>query len=196
MLNRAHGQPIFPMIHTADPQHLEDLVSLFNKEGKREVERYCRALVIRSEALAAVLLAGQVTGLGHYAYACHFVDLVPDEVVPTEEEREALGRHGAGKLTGKGLKAIRKMGQLFEVRRMIAVHVFYSRSLKYWHLFYFDQRDYDKRNNHWKHGPHIHYSQDTFTREPLAEVWRKVHMPRPEFPPAVHIRFDRRSSRP
>ena len=190
MRNCALRRPVSPLIHPADPQHLDELLNLFSKEGKRDVERYCRTLVIRSEALTTVLLAGNVAGLGNYAYANHFSDPMPDQVVPTPEENDALGRSGVGKLSGKGLKAARKIGQLFNVRRMVAVHLFYTPSHTHWHMFYFDQRDHAKRNNHWKHGPHVHYTQDTFTRDPLKEVWRKVHLPKPKFPNAVHIRYD------
>ena len=80
------------------------------------------------------------------------------------------------------------------------MHLFYSRSQKYWHMFYFDQRDYQATENHWKHGPHIHYSQDRFTIEPLQDVWRKATSQAPELPPAIYIRYDyhhnRRRGRP
>ena len=75
-------------------------------------------------------------------------------------------------------------------RRLLSVHLFYSPSYEFWHLFYFDQRDHDPRDNHWKHGPHLHYSQNSFTRESLASVWDKVRQPKPEFPRALHIRYD------
>jgi len=79
---------------------------------------------------------------------------------------------------------------MFKDRRLLAVHLFYARSQKHWHMFYFDQRDYSADNNHWLHGPHIHYSQSSFTRETLATVWRGVCQAKPEFPKSVHIRYD------
>lgn len=51
-------------------------------------------------------------------------------------------------------------------------------------------RDYSADENHWKHGPHIHYSRDSFTSEPLEEVWRKICQAAPEFPKSIHVRYD------
>lgn len=171
-------------------QSFEDLVALFNLSKKKEVEAHCRKLVIRSEEFADVLLAARVAGLGPYLYANHFVELAPSFLHPSSEELEALGGNGLGRLSGKALKAIRKVDQMFKDRRQLAVHLFYARSLKYWHMFYFDQRDYSAENNHWEHGPHLHYAHDSFTREPLSEVWRKVQEPTPVFPKSIHVRYD------
>ena len=171
-------------------QSFEDLVALFNLSKKKEVEAHCRRLAIRSEEFADVLLAARVAGLGPYVYANHFVELAPPSLQPSNDELQALGGNGLGKLSGKALKAIRKVDQMFKDRRLLAVHLFYARSLKYWHMFYFDQRDYSAENNHWAHGPHLHYAHDSFTREPLTEVWRKVQESEPVFPKSVHVRYD------
>lgn len=174
----------------ASSQSFEDLVTLFNLNKKRDVEAHCRRLIIRSEEFADVLLAARVAGLGPYSYANHFIELAPASLEPSKEELQALGTNGLGKLNGKALKAIRKVDQMFRDRRLLAVHLFYARSQKYWHMFYFDQRDYSANNNHWIHGPHLHYSHDSFTREPLHEVWKKVCQPEPKFPKSVHVRYD------
>jgi hypothetical protein len=171
-------------------QSFDDLVALFNLSRKREVEAHCRRLVVRSEEFAQVLLAARVAGLGPYVYANHFVEVAPATLVPTTEELSALGRNGLGRVAGGALKAVRKMDQMFKDRRLLAVHLFYSRSQKYWHMFHFDQRDYSDEKNHWAHGPHIHYSQHSFTREDLASVWRKLCQPEPVLPRSVHIRYD------
>lgn len=173
-----------------EKHHLQELLGLFNQVGKRDVDKYCRQLIIRSEALNSLLLASQVSGLPPYAYSNRFDELLPESALPSTEDREALARNGVGPLTKEARKAVRKISYIFEVRRLIGVHLFFTANLKYWHMIYFDQRDYSKSENHWKHGPHVHYSQDTFTRDPLKKVWRKVHLPRPEFPKAVHIRYD------
>lgn len=171
-------------------ESLEGLLGLFNLSKKREVERYCQSLVITSEDFANVLLAARIAGLGPYRYACHFHELTPEHLHPKQEELSALGSNGVGPLKGPALKAIRKMDQIFRDRRLLAMHLFYSPSQKYWHLFYFDQRDYEARGNHWKHGPHIHYSQDLFTREPLEQMWSRATSDKPSFPPSRHVRYD------
>jgi hypothetical protein len=178
-----------------DRESLESLVPFLNTCGKREASRYAKDLTITSEALVGIILAAQAGGLGPYAYASYDREISADTLSPTNEELTALGRAGVGKAAGLALKAIRKIDQQFKERSLLVVHLFYSRSNRYWHMFYFDQRDYAARGNHWKHGPHIHYSQDTLTREPLLEVWAKIQAPKPRLPPELHIRFDYHHSR-
>lgn len=173
-----------------DRESLEHLVSLLNTTGKQEARRYAKDLTIASEALVGIILAAQVDGLGPYAYASYDREISADTLNPTKEELIALGRMGVGKATGLALKAIRKINQQFKERSLLVAHIFYSRSHRHWHMFYFDQRDYTARRNHWKHGSHIHYSQDTFTREHLSDVWAKIQASKPQFPPSLHIRFD------
>lgn len=171
-------------------ESLGKLLGLFNLSKKRGVEKYCQEIVISSHDFASVLLAGRVAGLGPYKYACHFHESTPDHLHPNKDELAALAANGVGQLRGAALKAMRKVNQVFRDRRMLAMHLFYTPSQKYWHLFYFDQRDHEDRNNHWKHGPHIHYSQDLFTREPLPQVWANATAEKPVFPPSLHVRYD------
>lgn len=172
-------------------QSFADLITLFNIRQAREAKAHCRKLVIKSDEFTDVILAARVIGLGPYSYASHFADIAPESLEPSREELYALGRSRAGTtVAGKALKAIRKMDQMFEERRLLAAHLFYSGARDPWHLFYFDQRDYSADDNHWKHGPHIHYSRDSFTREPLEEIWRKICQAAPEFPKSIHVRYD------
>ena len=88
-------------------------------------------------------------------------------------------------------KTVTKVFQIFQDRRMFSAHLFYTPSNKFWHLFYFDQLDVTDINNHWKAGgPHIHYSRESFTSAPLADVWRRVRARPPNPPPSVHVRYD------
>jgi hypothetical protein len=171
-------------------ESLEKLIGLFNLKKKKEVERYCRKLVITSEDLADLILAGRVGGFGPLRYACHFAETRPEHLEPRQAELAALASNGVGSVSGAALKAVRKMNQLFNERSLLSTHLFYEPSQKYWHMFYFDQRDFTDRKNHWKQGPHIHYSQDMFTKEPLALVWSSATSDKPEFPPSVHVRYD------
>ncbi len=94
-------------------ESLEKLVGLLNLGRKREIERYCRDLVITSEDLADVLLAARVAGLGPYRYAVHFRELTPEHLEPTDEDREALGRNGVGPLSVRAQRTVRKIDQIF-----------------------------------------------------------------------------------
>lgn len=169
---------------------LRRFLGLFDLRGKREIKRYGRSLTVTSEDFSDVVLAARIAGLGPYEYACHFLEVRPDCVEPTREQFEALGASSVGVLSGRALKTARKIDQLFRDRRLLSVHLFYMRSHRHWHMFYFDQRDYQAPQNHWKHGPHIHYCHSAFTSEPLGEVWLKATASVPDFPPSVHIRYD------
>ena len=156
---------------------------------------HCRKLVIKSEELADIILVARSTGIGSYTHACHFAELAPRFLEPSQDELNALASNGVGQLHGKAIKAVTKIDQIFKDRKLIAVHLFYSSSHKNWHMFYFNQRDYSTTNNHWEHGPHIHYSQNSFVRESLVDIWRKVCQPNPVFPKSVHVRYDSHHNR-
>ena len=132
----------------------------------------------------------------HYHYAAHFDDLQPADLEIRADELAALGDFVKGanrgsRLSGKALKVATKSAQFFEARRLLAAHLFYMPSRRFWHLLYFDQRDTTWHDNHWKMGPHIHYANDLLCREPIDTVWHKVTRPKPEFPKrSLHIRYD------
>lgn len=170
---------------------LDRLLRLFECTGKREVERYCRDLTITSEAFAGLVLAGNAGLVLPYLYENHFVEIRPPSLEPTPDQLQALASTKTGqRATGAALTALRKFDQTFRDRRMLAVHLFYTRGGRFWHMFYFDQRDYQAAGNHWKQGPHMHYSQDSFTRESLAAVMTSAKSAKPELPPCIHVRYD------
>ncbi len=178
-------------MNESDQRGLERIVQLFNFEGKSEIKKYCRDLVIRSEDLFHVILAGRVAGLHPYKYACHFSEISPEHLKPTQRDLAALAANGVGPMSREARKTVTKISQTFQDRRMFSAHLLYTPSMKFWHLFYFDQRDVSDRDNHWRlGGPHIHYSRESFAREPLADVWRKVCGRPPNPPSSVHIRYD------
>lgn len=173
-----------------DKENLKKLLVLFNTKKKRDIEKYCRNLVITSEGFTSLILAGRATGVRPYLYECQFNEFVPEHLPPTKEELNALGTNGVGRLEGKARKAVSKVNQIFTDRRMFAAHLFYTPSFKFWHLFYFDQRDTESYRNHWKHGPHIHYSNDLIVKMPLQEIWNQVCLKRPKLPKSIHIKYD------
>ena len=170
-------------------RNLRPLLELFNFERKRDVVRHCKTLVVYSGDLASLFLAAQTGGLAPYRYACRFLNRVPDQLSPTVEEFEAAGRAKVGKLTGKAGKFFRKIDQTFKDRRLFAAHLFYSSDKLYWHLFYFDQRDYAEQKNHWQHGTHIHYVNDMFHRDSIDDIWARVITGETTFLRGLHLQY-------
>lgn len=169
---------------------LQSLIDLLNLRKKQDVERYCRTLVIRSEDFSDLILAGMAGLLEPYRHQRHHLDFVPADLTITEEDKGAIAGNGVGPLNERAKKFIRKIDQTFKTRRLLSVHLFYTPCHTQWHLFYLDQRDYSLSENHWEHGPHIHYSHDSFTREALSAVWEAVRSDKPKLPRSLHVRYD------
>lgn len=175
----------------ADLAGLEKLLTLLNAEDKKTAEKLCRDLVVERKDLVQLILAGRAGALEPYKYACHFAQIHPEHLRPTPRDDAALGQNGIGPLAPRAAKAVRKMFQTFEERRMFAAHLFYLPGQDIWHLFYFDQRDLDEHQNHWTvGGSHIHYSRECFTQQSLAAVWGAVCGLPPNPPGSLHVRFE------
>ncbi|MGS1014568.1 hypothetical protein ACVCL0_06695 [Rhodanobacter sp. UC4450_H17] len=166
------------------------LLDLINAPNKREAQKICRDLIVESQDLFELIIAGRHGLLQPYRYACHFSDYTPEHVIPTQEQMSALSQYGPGEFTGKAKTAVNKLFQTFKDRRMFAAHLFYLPEQDYWSLFYFDQRDRSEFDNHWKiGGPHIHYACEAFTRDPMQMMWQKVCQLPPNPPGASHVRY-------
>ena len=171
-------------------KHFDGLIQLLNLDSKSAAEKHCRDLTVHGDDLAGLVLAAQVNGIADYLYASHFDERVPEELNPKPAELKAAGRAKVGPMQGEAKKFFSKIDQIFRQRRLFAAHLLYTPSHKYWHLFYFDQRDRAEGDNHWKEGPHIHYANDRFHRDPLNTVWSRVKQGETTFLKPVHIRYE------
>lgn len=174
---------------------MDKFIELLNLKQKKDIENFCKDLVITSEEFADFIVAGMAGVLTPYLHWRHHVNLEPEHLWPTQEELDALHNNGVGNIEGKGLKAVKKIGQMFEDRKLLSVHVFYHSSKKYWHMFYFNQRDTAAHGNHWDLGPHIHYTHDTFLNVDLDEVIEQILAPKPKLPKSIHIKYDYHQNR-
>src|SRR5690349_18052970 len=165
------------------------LIDLINLPTKREVEKFCREASVTSRELCDVLLAARVGGWAPYRYACHFDQLTPEHLLPTDRDNAALVANGPGPMGPGAQKFARKVSQLFSDRRIFAAHLLYLPSKEKWNLIYFDQRDMSVDANHWKRGgSHIHYSRESYVNDNLDNVWARVCSRPPKPPSSEHIR--------
>jgi hypothetical protein len=82
------------------------------------------------------------------------------------------------------------MGQMFEERRYLVGHMFYTPNLSEWHFFCFDQRDLeDERPNHWKEGPHVHFINWLWPGQDVKSVWSNFVGENQRPGNAIHLRF-------
>jgi hypothetical protein len=115
-------------------QNLEGLLKIFTFERKRELEKYCRDVVIHSQDFAALIVS---CGRGRmpFLHRIHYRDYIPEHLVPSDGELAALAKNGVGLLKGDALKMMRKVTQGFQERRYLIGHMFYTRDLSGWHFF-------------------------------------------------------------
>ena len=172
-----------------ETKRLEYLLPLFNIDKKRELQRYCNDLVIHSNDFVALILLGQDGLLGSYHYANHYMDKVPHHLHPNAEEHAAMQDAKAGPLNDTSKKFLTKVAQMFEERRYIAAHLFYTPCQYHWHLFRFDQRDRSTEKNHWEQGPHIHLTSSLWPGQRLRKVWGRVKAGDKHLPSGIHIRY-------
>jgi hypothetical protein len=167
---------------------IESLLNIFNLKKKSELINYCKKVQIYQSDFVVLILACK-SGF-EYNYAFRFDDRVPEHLRLNESDRAALAANGIGPAKGKAKTTINKIFQTFKERKCRIAHLFYSDDLKYWYLFYFDNRDLDEYRNHWKHGKHIHLINDLwFPNMNAEEAWMQFWAGNLNMSSKIHIRF-------
>ena len=168
---------------------LGGIIDLLNCETKRDLEKYCRSFILKSRDFSKALQVALVGGFEPYEYASCFRQWYPDHLALQERDIKAIATSGVGPFTPAAKKTANKIFQTFEDRRMLAAHLLYTRDHEYWFLFYFDQRDTESPNRHWKHGPHIHLISHHWPGLRLDHVWRQIHEGKANFANKIHLRY-------
>lgn len=145
--------------------------------------------------LVGFILAAQQGAMAPYKYANHFERNLPSHLHPSSAEEDAIAANGVGYFRSReARKFTSKVFQLFREQRSIAAHLFYTPCHKFWHLFYFDNRDTDEAENHWKHGAHVHYVSDLWPELTMKSAWSQVLRGELRFASKLHIRYRSRYS--
>ncbi len=103
---------------TTESPNTEALLKLFAFDKKRELEKYCRDLIIHSRDFANFILACEF-GSFPFLHQIHYRDHVPDDVHLTDRDLAALSANPVGPLEPGAQKTVRKIGQMFKVRRYL-----------------------------------------------------------------------------
>lgn len=176
------------MFEDANPQGVIDIL---NCKKKSDLEKYCRSFVLKSRDFAFAIHIAMAGNLAPYLYARCFRQWSPDHLDLREQDMAAFATSGSGPFTPGAKKTANKIFQMFEQRRMLAAHLFYTPNRDYWYLFYFDQRDTANPNRHWKHGPHIHLISHHWPKLKLDEVWQNVQKGNVGFSSKIHLRYQK-----
>jgi hypothetical protein len=122
----------------SEGSNLEVLLKVFTFSKKKDLERYCRGLVVNGSDFVSWILHCEQRA-DPFIHQISYRDIVPDHLQPSAPELKALADNGLGLLGPEAAKAVRKMGQLFTERRYLVGHIFFTPNLSEWHFFCFDQ---------------------------------------------------------
>jgi hypothetical protein len=172
------------------------IVGILQCKTKRDLEKYCRQLTLRQKDFSFALLRARGGAFEPYKYANCFRDWVPDHLQLTDDNLGAIGANGVGPMGKAARKTMNKVSQIFQDRRQLVAHLFYTPDHAFWYLFYFDQRDHTERGNHWQHGPHIHLISWHWPNLKLPEVWERIQRGDANFSNKIHLRFEKPHQEP
>ena len=169
-------------------QNMEALLKLFDFDKKRELEQYCRQIVIDSSAFADFILACEFKQFP-FLHKIHYQDHVPKHLYLSDKDSAALAANPVGPLQPDAQKAVVKMSQMFKERRYLVGHIFYVPDLSKWHFFQFDQRDLEDEQNHWKEGAHIHFLNWLWPNYDAKTLWANFTSGRAKMNDSLHVRY-------
>ena len=169
------------------------VLRIFNFTKKRDLEKYCKNETISSDDLFNVIMACD-GGKFPWRRKTRYRDFVPEHLVPRKEDRERMTEEDLN-VSSPVPKYLRKIMSIFDERRYLVGHLFYTPDQGNWHMLYFDQRDTSPRRNHWGGGSHIHVFNYLCTQDGLEKVWRDFNDGNPTTK-GLHIRWADREREP
>lgn len=165
---------------------LDDLISILSIDRKQELKRHCRVATITQTDFANLIMTCMAGGIP-LSHRRHHRGYIPDHLQLSEHDIGALTP--TGQFKERAQKTMRKVSAIFNERRLLSGHIFLSPDHSRWHLFYFDQRDFSERNNHWDGGSHIHLINWLWPGRTAQSTWREFCDGNPNMKGALHIRF-------
>jgi hypothetical protein len=168
---------------------LEGLLKLFEFEKKSELERYCRTVQISGKDFANLIIACDIHAIP-FLHEIFYRDIVPRHLELSDSDIQALHNNKPGPLTPGGAKAVSKMFQMFEERKYLVGHIFYTPNFSRWHFFCFDQRDLEEdKPNHWKEGAHVHFVNWLWPGQDAKSAWLRFVNENGRPGGSIHLRF-------
>lgn len=175
----------------ADKESFEVLWEILAASKKSDLKVLCRKAVVTKPALSNLIL-GSMSGVTPWHHRRHHRHFVPDHLIITETDKVALATNGVGPMKPAAQKFANKISAIFDERRLLSGHLFFSDDLSNWHLLYFDQRDMSRHGNHWDGGAHIHIINHLWPQRTAQGIWEEFCSEHPKMKGALHIRFEDR----
>ncbi len=150
------------------------LKKIFEFKKKREVRGYLRSIKITQNDFVALINNSEQIGYSHRLIKREFV---PENLELNADDLGAIKASKMGPLSHKTQKAVSKIGEIFQQRKVNHCHL-YERGDE-WHAFLFTYEDIrGDRRPHFKHGTHVHYVSSlwgTISKEDLLRSMEKRH---------------------
>lgn len=162
-------------------RELAEILPIFSTRTKKDLVDFSKTIRVTDRALTMLIL-------NHFLFGFEHVRASWEWVPPHLEPDEATINKIRGGTDKERLRHLRKITRIFDERRLFTGHLFWSNAE--WHLFFFDQRDREKTDNHWKFGPHVHFLN--FLVRPntsVQEIVDELNTDRPKVKSAIHIRY-------
>ena len=172
----------FAFLQRPIPEYLTTLLAI---DKKGELKKYAKQIEISQLDFVTLVYNSQSIG---YFHQIKHREFQPNalRIEPGEAQRAFSNTEGH-KISHQGKKFISKISQIFEQRRLVVAHFFFNSDK--WHLFYFDQRDHSTDENHWEHGPHIHFVNYLWPGHDPENLWEIFDRPDAGAEGKLHIRF-------
>jgi len=165
---------------------IADLLAIFAITKKSDLKWYCGTITVSQRDLSNLILVCAGGG-GPWLHRAHHREFIPDHLKLSDEDL----RNGVGEPQPGALRTMRKISAIFAKRRLLSGHIFFRPDLSEWHLFYFYQRDFSDRDNHWSGGSHIHLINHLWPGRTSQGVWNEFCTGNPQMRDALHIKFER-----
>jgi hypothetical protein len=170
---------LFAHLNRPVPNYLQELLSISKKS---DLEKFARDIEITNHDFVTLVRNAASIGYLH--------DLQHHEFLPTDARFDADLLRGPDKEQRRRnlRRVLGQINRIFNQRRLFTAHIFWNSER--WHVFYFDQRDRQSSNNHWEHGPHMHFVNFLWRNYNPAKLWETLQEAETKVRGKLHIRYD------
>lgn len=176
-------------VERGNPEGIQVIMDILFAKKLKDVKKLCRDRPINLSDFVNIILACD-TGLLPWHHQISYRDFRPTHLDLTEDDHKAITSNGVGKMNPAASKAFGKIVQTFAERRYLVGHMFYTLDHANWTFFYFDQRDTEIRDNHFKGGAHIHVLTHLMPNRTAKDVWKEFHDGNPEMKGSYHVKWE------
>ena len=166
--------------------HLRTLLSI---STKRELKRFSRDVVVTRREFSVLVFNANALG---YVHNLQYHEFRPADAHLSKSDFDALHEPPGEQRTRNLRRFLGRVNRLFHQRRLFTAHIFINSER--WHVFYFDQRDLQLSDNHWRHGSHIHFVNFLWPNYNPADIWTVLKRAETDINGALHIRYDPQQS--